>query len=368
MSIVIVKESSYDYKRLRGDVFDILSQIEKGAIKNSTKVLIKPNLLTSAREGHAITTHPLVIKAVTEYIIEKGAIPQISDSPATGSFNKIIKECGIEDVLKGVSVEIKEFKSSRKILHNGKFNSLEIADDALQADVIINLPKLKTHSQMGLTLAVKNLFGCVVGLRKPEWHYRVGENRELFAELLLTIFKYLKPSINLLDGILAMEGDGPGTGGTPRYIGLLIGSDDALPIDYTVCNMIGLKPLSLITNKVGKEMGLLNNFTVIGSLKRVSNFSIPAPTDLLFGPRFAQKFIRQNITNRPKSIDDICKLCNECVNICPAKAIDNKGDKLDFDYDQCIRCYCCLEVCPHGAMKIHEPFVGKSVKKLFKRF
>ncbi len=367
MSVVIVKESSYNYTRLRRDVFDILSHLDRDKIKDGSRVLIKPNLLTAAKKDKAITTHPLIIKAATEYVLQKRGNPQVSDSPAVGTFKKVIKECGVEDALKGMPVAIKEFRSSRKISVDGRFRNMEIAHEALLADVIINLPKLKTHSQMGLTLAVKNLFGCVIGFRKPEWHYRVGVNKEMFAELLLTIYHTLAPSMNLLDGILAMEGDGPGSGGTPRDVGVLIGSDDALSIDVVVCKMIGIDPLSLITTKIGKRLGMLREFNLSGELKKVDDFSLPSTTDLLFGPKFAQKFIRYNVTSPPASDSDLCKFCNECATICPAKAIENRDKNLEFDYEKCIRCFCCMEVCPHKAIKIHEPFVDKTIKKFVNR-
>jgi uncharacterized protein (DUF362 family) len=253
----------------------------------STSILIKPNLLRPTRPEQAVTTHPLIIKAAAEYAISKGANVMIGDSPATGSFTKTIEECGIKDALKGMAVKISLLTTSRTVPFDGKWKSIELSDEALDADVIINLPKLKTHTQMGLTLAVKNLFGCVVGMKKPEWHFRVGENKELFAELLISIYKVLMPSINLIDGILSMEGDGPGTGGTPRHIGVLMGSTDALSLDMAVCRMLGIDPYSLLTTRAARDMGLDNGFGISGELPVVRGFRIPDVSDIMFGPRFA---------------------------------------------------------------------------------
>jgi uncharacterized protein (DUF362 family)/Pyruvate/2-oxoacid:ferredoxin oxidoreductase delta subunit len=361
---VLLKSSSYEYPRLRTDLFEILAKIDNDNIKSGSHTLIKPNLLTSASPDQAITTHPMIIKATAEYALSKGAKVRVSDSPATGLFQKIIRECGIKDALKGMPVEISPLKSSRSIDFDGKWKSIELSAEALDADVLINLPKLKTHSQMGLTLAVKNLFGCVVGMKKPEWHFRVGENKELFAELLVGIYKALKPSINLMDGILGMEGDGPGTGGSPRHIGVLIGSTDALSLDLAVCRMVGIDPYSLLTNSAARDMGLDSEFRITGELPFIKDFRIPDIGDLMFGPRFAHRFMRRHLTSRPSNIEDFCEFCNECVKICPAEAVKNPGKRLVFDYERCIRCYCCLEVCPHGAMEKRDTTVKKLLRKI----
>jgi uncharacterized protein (DUF362 family)/Pyruvate/2-oxoacid:ferredoxin oxidoreductase delta subunit len=366
MAKVIFKESSYDYKELRNSVFEILSALDNGIISKGTNVLIKPNILAPAFPEKALTTHPNVLRSVAEYALEKGANVQISDSTAMGSFEKALDMCGYNEALKGLPVSFKAFEESRTVDVDGPFPKIELAADALDTEVLINLPKLKTHSQMALTLAVKNLFGCVVGARKPEWHFRVGENKELFAELLASIYGTLKPSLNLMDGILAMEGEGPGTSGRPRELGVLIGSENAMALDMAVCEMLKMKPYSLMTNHAGKKLGLAPSCTeMIGCVPSVTDFDIPEPTDLLFGPRIARGFLRKHIASRPVNVPDICKYCNECVKICPAKAIENRtGSKLNFDYNACIRCYCCVEVCPYAAMVKHDTLIKKLVRKI----
>ncbi|HWR57434.1 MAG TPA: DUF362 domain-containing protein, partial [Thermodesulfovibrionales bacterium] len=231
MSKVILRKASYDYGTLRNVIFGVINALDNGNISKGRRVLIKPNLLFPAAPGRAIVTHPLVIKAVLEYVCEKGGNVQISDSPAIGSFDKVLKESGIRRALEGLPVDFREFKNSEEVAVGEPFKKIEIAADALNADVIINIPKLKTHSQMLLTLGVKNLFGCIIGLRKPEWHLRAGVEKERFAQLLVQIYKAIRPSITILDGILAMEGRGPGKSGTPRELGLIMGSTDALALD-----------------------------------------------------------------------------------------------------------------------------------------
>jgi uncharacterized protein (DUF362 family)/ferredoxin-like protein FixX len=351
--------------------------LDDGVIIKGARVLIKPNLLTNAKPERAITTHPLIIKAAAQYALEKGAQVQISDSPAIGKFARILKECGVEEALRGMPVRLVEFERSITVrtksglTNSGFFKEIEIAEDALSADVVINLPKLKTHTQMGLTLAVKNLFGCVVGVRKPGWHFKVGEDRERFAELLAAIHGAIKPRINLLDGVLAMEGNGPGAGGAPRHIGVLMGSANAVSLDMAVCEMLGAAPLSLATNNASVRLGFLSSeeeaYKVEGEMPKVEGFVFPQASKIVFGPAFTRKILRKHLTSRPVSDRKACRLCNECVNICPAKAIENDGNRLNFDYDRCIRCYCCIEVCPHAAIKVHEPLLKRTVRRFYVR-
>ncbi|MEO5360998.1 MAG: DUF362 domain-containing protein [Nitrospirota bacterium] len=374
---VFVKESAYDYAILKKAIFDMIAAIEDSStvrITAGSRVLIKPNMLAAAHPDMALTTHPMIVKAVVEYVLEKGAHPQVSDSHATFSkFSKVIEDCGIAAALNALPVQIKELTESKRVLStrggmnftpDSRFNTLELAQVALAADIIINLPKLKTHTQMGLTLAVKNLFGCVVGKRKPQWHFNLGENTELFANLLVTIYGVLRPEINIIDGILSMEGNGPGTSGIPRHLGVIMGSANAVALDMAICRMLGLGEMSLATNKAAHDMGLACEFTISGEMKSVENFIVPTMSSIVFGPPFAKKFLRNNLTSHPKNIEGACKLCNECVKICPAQAIENNLRRLHFDYDKCIRCYCCIEVCPHKAIEVYQPLAMKTIKKI----
>ncbi|MEJ2254301.1 MAG: DUF362 domain-containing protein [Nitrospirota bacterium] len=371
MPTVIVRTSSYDYERLREDVFAILGSLDRGLIKEGSQVLLKPNFLAPARPGQAITTHPLVIRAAAEYALLRGARVRVSDSPAMGSFEKILAETGTTEALRGLPVTCEELGEPRRVpLRDGRLGALVLSAHALDAPVLINLPKLKTHSQMGLTLAVKNLFGCVVGFAKPEWHFRVGEDRELFAEVLVSISEVFRPAITLMDGVLAMEGAGPGTRGTPRELGLLLGSDDALALDQTVCRMLGMDPDRLLTNKVGRRMGLFSDdVSLQGALPDIRDFRIPEVQDLIFGPRFARKALRRHLSSRPRGLDELCRSCRECEKICPAHAVATAGKKkgVRFDYERCMRCYCCLEVCPYRAIARHEPLVKRFLHRVWKR-
>src|SRR5512135_2825360 len=294
-SKVIIRQASYDYGILRPVIFEIADALCSGLIKQGSRVVIKPNLLAPARPDRAMVTHPLVVKAVAEYAIKKGGRVQISDSQAMGSFERVLNESGLRDALKDLDVEFREFKESVEIDVGVPFRKIAIARDALEADLLINLPKLKTHAQMRMTLGVKNLFGCIVGLRKPEWHLRTGVSRELFATLLVKIHHALCPSATILDGILAMEGQGPGRSGTPRELGIIAASDDTYALDVAVCRMLGLDPYSVFTNKAALEMGhVADEIEVIGEVPLVNHFRFPDIAPLVFGPEKLHGFMRRH--------------------------------------------------------------------------
>jgi uncharacterized protein (DUF362 family)/Pyruvate/2-oxoacid:ferredoxin oxidoreductase delta subunit len=366
MATVIVKRSSYDYRELKSVIFSFLDRFVGASIRKKSFVVIKPNFLAPAPPGKAMLTHPLVLKAVAEYVIDKGARPQISDSNAMGTFEKVLRTGGFLQALEGLDVEFREFKTSVPVDTGEPFGNIEIAEDAVKADLFINLPKLKTHSQMLLTLGVKNLFGCIVGLRKPEWHFRAGVDREIFAKLLVKIHAAVNPDVTILDGISAMEGEGPGRSGSPRHLGVLIGSNNAVALDMTVCCMLAMAPEDLLTNRAARDLGFDEPIEVIGDLPLITDFRFPLSSPLVFGPQHLHGFIRRHLVQRPSVNLRLCKACGECWRYCPAKANRPVKEGLEFDYDKCIRCYCCIEVCPHAALRTKETMAGKTLRRFMR--
>ena len=367
MSDIIIKQTSYDYNTLKRAFFEILDSTAGKKIKKNSRVVIKPNLLAPASPDKAVVTHPLVIKAAAEYVLYMGARPVISDSPAAGSFEKTLRESGIKSALDGFDVEYREFAESVSVDAGEPFKKIDISKDAVEADFLINLPKLKTHGMMLLTLGVKNMFGCVVGMKKPEWHFRTGIDREMFARLLVKVYQAVKPSVTVLDGILAMEGQGPGRSGIPRQLNLLIGSENAASLDIAVCRMLGINPMDLLTNKIMMQHDArIDKIQIHGELPEIKDFKLPEIAPLFFGPKRFHGFMRRHLTQRPVCDNSICKLCSECWEYCPAKAISHFRKKIHFDYDKCIRCYCCIEVCPNAALRTHETLTGRIMRKLSK--
>ncbi len=367
MATVIVREGSYDFQKLRDLISEFMDRLAGGKVKRGDMVVVKPNFLSPAPPEKAMLTHPLILRAVAEYLIDLGTEVQISDSPAMGSFDKVLKEGGFREALQGLDVRLRPFKETTTVDVGEPFGSIEIARDVMEADHVINLPKLKTHTQMLLTLGVKNLFGCIVGMKKPEWHLRAGVDRNLFARLLFKIYRAVSPTITIMDGILAMEGQGPGKSGTPIRLGVLLASTDAVALDTAVCRMINLEPLQLLTNVAAKEEGAFDPSPEIeGVLPQVKGFRLPDVGPVIFGPERFHGFMRRHLVQRPVVDNDRCRLCGECWRYCPAQAISHDSSSIEFDYDKCIRCYCCIEVCPHGALTAKETLTGAVIRRVLK--
>lgn len=368
MAAVIVCKAEYHYEIIKPLVFDLIEKLAGDKIKSGDRVLIKPNMLSAARPEDAVLTHPLIIKAAVEYVLQKGARPQVSDSPAIGSFESILKQNGTLEALKGIPVACVPFKDVVEVDVGKPYGRIEVARDAIETDVIINLPKLKTHTQMLLTLAVKNMFGCIVGFKKSQWHMRAGVDTMAFARLLVAIHQAVVPAISILDGILALEGDGPGKGGKPRKIGVLIGGDNSFALDRVVSEMVGVYYENVPTLKIACDEQLIPSFNTDGALPQVLNFQLPGGSRLVFGPPVLQNFLRRHTLALPVCDQLLCQMCGKCWTICPAKAITEAKDKIEFDYAKCIRCYCCIEVCPFGALKSKETLGGRMTRRLIDTF
>jgi uncharacterized protein (DUF362 family)/Pyruvate/2-oxoacid:ferredoxin oxidoreductase delta subunit len=364
MSLVFVRQATYEHHILRPLIFEMMEAMGGDEIHGGCRVLIKPNLLAPATPQQAILTHPDIVRFAAEYVLEKGARPLVADSPAIGSFQTILRMSGIRDALKGLDCECRPFQNSIRVDVGGPFGAIAIAEEAVRADVIVNLAKLKTHSQMLLTLTVKNLFGCIIGYRKPEWHMRAGIDRQTFAQLLVRIGRTLRPSFNILDGILALEGNGPGRGGVPKQVGRLIAGRDPFAVDFAVCRMLDIDPGQLPVLRATEETdGPLIEPKIDGTLPEIRGFCLPRLNSLVYGPRFLHGFIRRQLLQRPVCDGTLCQVCGECGKICPVGAITPKETTIHFDYERCIRCYCCIEICPFGALRTTETLAGRIVRR-----
>jgi uncharacterized protein (DUF362 family)/ferredoxin-like protein FixX len=370
--VSIIKTERYNYPELYSGVkrsLELLGGIDK-FVKKGNRVLIKPNLLASKSPEDAVTTHPIFVKAVINLVKEAGGIPYIGDSPSLFSLKKVTKKTGMEDVAAETGAQILEFVESVTIPRgdNGNiFKSLEIAKELKEIDVIINLPKLKTHVQMYLTLGVKNLFGCIIGKRKAQWHLKAGVNNIYFAKMIVELYEYIRPSLTIVDGIIGMEGDGP-SGGVKRDIGLTIAGADAVAVDAMICHILGGDFDKFYTHKVAKERNTgetdINRIEVLGEKiedVKIRDFKFPsAIVDTNFSSYpFIGKHIRNFLISKPREDRDECTLCSFCIEACPPQVIKKGNGRLIFNYDECIRCFCCSEVCPEDAMKVRHGFLHR---------
>ena len=362
---VDIRNADYD-GALNVTIFEMLSNAGIGPLAGQ-RVLIKPNLLLAARPEQAVTTHPRVVRAVVQYVQEEGGRPVIADSPAVGSMRRISRVGAYREALQDLDIALQAFEAEKEVDIGPPFGEIPLARLALEADVVINLAKLKTHSQMTLTLGVKNTFGCIVGLKKPEWHMRAGIDKTMFARLVVQIHQAIRPQYTLIDGILGLEGHGPGKAGHPVQLGLLIGSRSALAADHAVCDLIDLPPERLPTLVAADDLGLPHEPTrVTGDHPRPLSFQLPDAGSPRIGPEWLQPFMRRHLIRRPVADEDKCRLCGECWQYCLAEAIACHDEThLRFDYNRCIRCYCCIEVCPHGAMRSAETLSGRLLRKVW---
>ncbi len=357
-SVSIVKCQDYDEDRVLSAIrqsLDLIGGIQT-FVKKGSRVLLKPNLLFGKSPEKAVTTHPSIVRGMIQIVREAGGVPSIGDSPSVGSLTWTAEKAGIKAVADEMKCPLVEF--NRPVLppkrRGTTFKQLEVDQAVLEADVIINLPKLKTHSLTLLTLGVKNLFGCIPGPKKPLWHLKAGRDQKTFAKILVDIYEVIRPSLTLLDGVIGMEGNGPNSG-RPIPIGVILASGDALSLDQIVCDLVGISRDALLTNRVATEQGLGSDLIDVLGEKiediRISNFQFPVLSRIDWGlPKFLSKALKNALTCKPVIDEQVCKSCDRCIEICPPKALARKGEDLVFDYGQCIRCLCCLEVCPEGAI------------------
>lgn len=335
------------------------------------RVLLKPNLLSARDPQRRVTTDPAVVRAVARLVMDVGGRPVIGDSPGLGAFGRVAKRCGMAAVSEELGIELTPLTRPMRVSTpaGSRFRQLEIAAQALEADVVINLPKLKTHSMMLLTLGVKNLFGTIVAHRKAEWHMMAGVNRDTFASLLLDLYLTVKPALTVLDGVWGMEGHGP-SNGRPVRLNLVAAAADAVALDVSICRFLGVPLQSFPLYRVAKERGVGETDPARVRLAGdpVRAFSFPpfeTPTLDSVGMLPAQfdGFTKRFLASKPVHHGPSCLGCGACSDICPAHAIDLKGKKVVFDYDTCIRCYCCQEVCPQDAIHFKTGWLVKLMNR-----
>jgi len=370
--VVLEKSAGYSGKELRSALTRLLAPLGgMGAfVKSGERVLLKPNMLSAKTPDAAVTTNPEVVRAVIEMVREAGAIPFVGDSPGIGSLRHVAEKCGILQVLEETATELVEFTESQSIAGPGLFKRFELAKPYLEADRVINLPKLKTHGMMTMTCAVKNLFGAVVGAGKIAWHLKAGEDRELFARMLLEIYQLRTPDLNIVDAITAMEGDGPSSG-TPRHVGLLIAGANAVSVDVVAAEILGIPKKYLYLERVAEKLALTgverstiqtSGYPVKEAL--IPDFQLPPISDVQFGlPRFLSRHLRHHFTAYPYPLHEKCKLCGICRDACPPGAMEIRDDSLFIDYPRCIRCFCCRELCPEHALGVREGRLLKIIKR-----
>jgi uncharacterized protein (DUF362 family) len=280
--------------------FELLGGLET-FVRAGDSVLLKPNLIAPRSRRYATQTHPAVIIAVARMLKDFGARPFVGDSPAWSNVFACVKALKLEEPLRKLSVPVKQLDKPKWCRIGRRDTKVGISSVALDADVIINLPKFKTHQQLVATFAVKNMFGCVAGKRKALWHFRKGKSERLFCELLIDIFEYLKPAVTIIDGVIGMDGAGPIRGRT-RSLGWIIGGTEPISLETICCKLVNIKPEDLPIIKTARHIGLAcsdeDNIKILGddySERIYMDFELSKPVGLRFSLLHVCKSIGKQI-------------------------------------------------------------------------
>jgi uncharacterized protein (DUF362 family)/NAD-dependent dihydropyrimidine dehydrogenase PreA subunit len=372
--VVLQRLASYERRATKVAIEELLRPLGGIAafVQPGQRVLLKPNMLAGKGVDAAVTTHPEIVRAVIELAQGAGGIVSVGDSPGVGTPQQVAQRCGILDVIAETGAAFAPFAESIRITpRSGTFHHFDIARDIVDADVIINLPKLKTHQMMGMTGAVKNLFGAVLGLRKAHLHLQAGADKAFFALMLLELAEEIRPALTIVDGVLAMEGDGPGSG-EPIQLGVLLAGAEPMAIDVVAAELTGLAPESIWTWVVARRSG--RPWTDLADIEfcgaplaelRPRAFKPAKNTEVHFGvPKLLQRPLRRALSARPVVDNKKCRRCGICVESCPPHAMAIRNDRLLIDEERCILCFCCHELCPYGALHSQQGLILRLSQKL----
>jgi uncharacterized protein (DUF362 family)/Pyruvate/2-oxoacid:ferredoxin oxidoreductase delta subunit len=358
--VSLVKCTSYDASQVESAVrrsIDLLGGIER-FVKPGEKVLLKPNLLADTLPENGITTHPEVLRAVIRVLKPVTSDIMCGDSPSVWGeridLERVYGTTGVKKVCAEEGVRL-VYLTTPKLRR-----SYPLTDWLEKCDRLISIPKFKTHSITVLTAGIKNLFGLVVGMYKLKIHFDYPRPEDL-SRALVDLYEICSPDLTILDGIVAMEGDGPGAGGTLRPMNLIAASPDALSMDMILAGVMGVSPSDIPTNKEAVRRGLgpqgSSIIEVLGEELRtfcVQDFLLPKTPSLDKAPKWLVDIFRQSLKFKVMIRPQRCKVCGLCLKGCPAEAMAMESGRIRINDKKCLRCLCCQEVCPHGAISIEK--------------
>lgn len=345
-----------DYINVREAVekaFDIFSPD-----MDAKSVLIKPNVLRASESGEGIVTHPSVLRAVVDAVEARyPAKITVGDNPGLfnyGDNENSFEQTGLMKAAKGYYQNIGN--ESRKVAFDPRFMpNVSVSSAVLDADIVISLPKFKTHGLTVMTGAIKNSYGILPGAQKAMLH-RIAGDPEPFHDLIVEVFKIRVPDLFIMDAVVGMEGNGPASPDL-RDIGLLIASDNAVAMDTVVATMMGLDPGKLRFLQKAKSAGLgdfdCDAMDIIGKLEPLSDFKLPPlGGEALLNNKAIQDMIHGRTLLKPQADPDKCTACGTCIDQCPVSALSMIEDFPMVDAETCITCFCCQEICPEKAITL----------------
>lgn len=377
-TVSISRCGSYDPHEVASSLDAALSPLGGMAafVSPGQKVLLKLNLLSRALPERAVTTHPELVRAVIRAARAAGGEVSVGDSPAgpntATAVRKIWEETGIGAVCAEESVPLLLFDDACTRVTNAEgelFGAFTLGTVVAETDVLITLPKFKTHGLMMFTGAVKNLFGCIPGLEKAQYHLKVPD-RDDFGSMLVDLMLACRPSLAIMDAVVGMEGQGP-AGGTPRHVGAVMASASCVALDVIASSMAGLDPMEVYSNKAAARRGIgpssAEEVLVVGEEWRSmapDGFALPARDPSARMPPWLGRRLRGWVTARPaleRPTD--CTRCKKCQESCPVGAVEVGTHGPVFDQRRCIRCYCCQELCPQQAVGLKVPLLARLITR-----
>jgi uncharacterized protein (DUF362 family)/ferredoxin len=370
--VVLLRCQEYDKHKIYEEIKWGLNQLGgvRAFVSESEKILLKPNLLRKAEKDSAIVTHPVVMASVAELLQENGCTHlSYGDSAGVGSTEKIAESCGLAEAMEQLGIPLANFNESVVVAYpQGKMaKQFQMAKGVTEADALINVCKMKTHQLERMTGAVKNMYGCIQGLHKAKGHTKYS-NAESFARMLVDLNRCVAPRLYMMDGITAMEGNGPASG-TPVDMGVLLISADPVALDSVCCALMNLDPELVPTNVQGEKMGLgfwrekdIDVITRDGTLTtaQVRTRFGKVDYDVNRGKEIRRfwkqlRWFSRHFQRKPYIVESRCVRCGICVEACP---VEGKAIHLEkpaapvYDYKKCIACFCCQEMCPKKAIQV----------------
>jgi uncharacterized protein (DUF362 family)/NAD-dependent dihydropyrimidine dehydrogenase PreA subunit len=376
--VALVKCGSYEPGEVKAALergIGLLGGIQQFAGAGET-LLVKPNALVAATPDRCVVTHPVVFGALCACLRKTGCKLTYGDSPAFysgwGKCGATMRKAGFAAAAEGLGIAMADFENGTMVTNRSgaSYRQFVIANGVLAASGMVSVPKFKTHGLTRITGAVKNQFGCVPGAYKGQYHARASDVHD-FSRLLAAITAFVKPRLYVMDAVAAMEGNGP-QNGDPRKLGLLMLSSDPVALDAIACKIIGLDPAFVPTCAAGEEAGLgtwrFDRITCVGddiATFAAPDFKVTRLPAVSIPDNPAIRVIRNLLVTRPVIRASACTRCGRCIGACPVEpralywGNSGKARPPVYKYNKCIRCFCCQELCPSGAIRIKTPVLGR---------
>jgi len=372
--VALVRCNTYDEQEVYAAVkagIDLLGGPQAFAAPRE-KILFKPNVLAGALPEECVCTHPSILTAAGRIFQGISTDLFYGDSPGPGDPVPHLQTAKISEAAEEYGLKLADFDEGQNVVFDDSPQAKRflIANGILEADGIISLSKLKTHMLTRMTGAVKNLYGCIPGQSKRRYHL-LYPDAFAFSQLLVALNLLLKPRIRLhiMDGIMAMEGNGP-RNGDPVHLGVLLFSTDPVALDTVMCSLIGLNPLRVPTSGAARRWGLgtceIDEIELLGdslAAARPGSFKVQRGPIRELSTQGLLAIVNNIIAPRPVLDPRKCSRCGACIAACPMdpKAIDWRDEERRrapaYNYSRCIRCYCCQEICPEGAITVKRTFL-----------